>query len=77
MALEGGEEEQGEGGEAIAQHDSKGDPQHPACGTTLPVPNGPRCPPLVPSKGSQNPIPCQSFVTVLHSIVTEAAELKL
>ena len=75
MARQGSEEEQGEGGEAVAQHDSKGDPQHPACGASLPVPNGPRCPSLVPSKGSQDPIPCQSLVTVLRSIVTETLEV--
>ena len=58
VSLQGGYEEEGEGGEAVPQHDGQGDPQDPACGAILPVPNGPWSPALMPGNRPQHSIPC-------------------
>ena len=58
VSLQGGYEQEGEGGEAVPQHDGQGDPQDPACGAILPVPNGPWGPALMPGNWPQHSIPC-------------------
>ena len=73
-ALQRGYEEEREGGKAVSQHDGQTDPEDPACGPILPVPNRPWGPAVVPRKGPQHAIAYMNRAGICLASITTAVK---